>query len=135
MSSTPVSRRCLWRRFRLEAGIPVPRHDDVHRPGLGEHGLRTAAVTGIPAITAGRVILLVAEVIVQLALERALNDHLGQLAQQPALAGQLQPAGAGSLGQLAQQLLISRRELRAVLVLLVRHVCHWCLPVCQELHR
>jgi hypothetical protein len=27
--------------------------------------------------------------IVQLAPERAFNDHLGQLAQQPALAGQL----------------------------------------------
>jgi hypothetical protein len=77
----------------------------------------------------------VAQVIVQLALQRALDHHLGQLPQQPALAGQLQPAGAGPLGQLTQQLLIGSRQLRRVLVLTVRHVCHWCLLVCQELHR
>jgi hypothetical protein len=34
------------------------------------------------------------------------------------------PAGAGLLGQLAQQLRIGRRLLRAILALLVRHVCH-----------
>src|ERR1700680_4041961 len=58
----------------------------------------------------GRVILLVAEVIIQLTLQRALDHHLGQLPEQPALAGQLQPARAGALDQLAQQLLIGSRE-------------------------
>ena len=66
------------------------------------------AVAGIAAITPRRVILLVAEMIVELALEGALDHHLGQPAEQAALAGQLQPAGPGPLGQLAQQLLISR---------------------------
>ena len=121
--------------FRLEAGIPVPRHADLHRPGIGEHGLVPVPVAGIPAITARRVILLIAQVIVELALQRALDDHLGQHAQQPALAGELQPARAGPLGQLAQQLLIGRRQLAAVLALRIRHICHWCLPTCQELHR
>jgi hypothetical protein len=55
--------------------------------------------------------------------------------QQPALAGQLEPARPGPLGQLPQQLLIGSRQLNAVLVLTARHVCHWCLLVCQELHR
>ena len=59
----------------------------------------------------------VAQVIVELALQRALDDHLGQPAQQPPLAGELQPVGAGPLGQLPQQLLIGRRQLRLALAL------------------
>jgi integrase/recombinase XerC len=56
---------------------------------------------------------------------RALDDdHLGQLSQQPALAGQLQAAGPGALGELLQQLLVSRRQPRRVPVPAVRHVCH-----------
>ncbi len=84
---------------------------------------------------AGRVMLSAAEMIVHLAFQGALGHHLGQLSQQPALAGQLQPARAGPLGELAQQLLTGSRESRAVLVLLVRHICHGCLLVCHELHR
>src|SRR5690349_2191898 len=71
--------------------------------------------------------LAITKVIIQLAFQRTLDHHLGQLAQQPALAGQLQPARAGPLGKLPQQLLISGRELRPVLVLATRHVYHWCL--------
>jgi hypothetical protein len=37
---------------------------------------------------------------------RALDDHFRQLPEQAALAGQLQPARAGPLGKLEQQLLI-----------------------------
>jgi hypothetical protein len=92
--------------FRLEAGIPVPRHRNLDRPGAGEHGLLAVAVAGITAIPARRVILLIAEVVIQLALQGAFDHHLGQPAQQPALAGQLQPAGAGPLGKLAQDLLV-----------------------------
>jgi hypothetical protein len=121
--------------FRLEAGFPVPRHAELHRPGPGEHRLGAVPIAGIAAITAGRVMLPIAEVIIQLALQGALDHHLGQLPQQPALTGQLQPAGAGPLGQLPQQLLIGRRQLGTVRALAVRHVCHWCLPACQELHR
>jgi hypothetical protein len=110
---------------RLETGVPVPRHADFHRPGVSEHGLRAAAVTGIAAIPARRVVLRISQVIVQLAFQRALDHHLGQLAQQAALAGQLQPAVPRPLGKLAQQLLISRRQLRRLPV--DRHVSHWCL--------
>src|SRR5690242_11505257 len=59
----------------------------------------------------------------------ALDDHLGQLAQQPALTGQFQPARAGPLGKLPQDLLIGRRQLHRLPALLLagRHVSHWCL--------
>jgi hypothetical protein len=86
--------------LRLEAGIPVPRHADLHRARLGEHGLGAVAIAGIAAVAAGRIVLRVAEMVIQLALQRALDDHLGQPAQQATLAGQLQPARAGPLGQL-----------------------------------
>src|SRR5262249_5577284 len=72
-------------------------------------------------------VLAIAEVIIQLALEGAFDHHLGQFPQEAALAGELQPTGAGPLGKLAQQLLISRRQLRLLLVLALRHVSHWCL--------
>jgi hypothetical protein len=43
--------------FRLEAGIPVAWHADLHRTRIGEHTLRSAAVAGIAAVAARRVIL------------------------------------------------------------------------------
>jgi len=85
------------------------------------------AIAGIAAIAARRVILLIAQMIIQLALQGALDDHFRQLPQQAALAGELQPAGPGPLGKLTEQLLISRRQLSAGLALIVRHVNHWCL--------
>jgi hypothetical protein len=85
------------------------------------------AVAGIAAIAARRVVLAVAEVVVQLALQGAPGHHLGQFSEQAALASQLQPAGAGPLGKLPQHLLIGRGQLRRLLVLAGRHVCHWCL--------
>src|SRR5215831_12191625 len=65
--------------------------------------------------------------VIQLALEGALDDHFRQFPEQAALTGELQPAGPGSFGKLTQQLLSSRRQLRARLALVVRHVSHWCL--------
>jgi hypothetical protein len=121
--------------FRLETRVPVPRHRDFHRPRIGEHSLGPVTIAGIAAIAAGRVVLAIAEMIIHLAFQGALDHHLGQPAQQAALAGQLQPAGARPLGKLTQQLLIRRRQLHRLLLLAARHVCHWCLPTCQELHR
>ena len=63
--------------------------------------------------------------VIELAFQGAFDHHRGQLAQQPALASEVQPADAGPPGELAQQLLAGRRQLGAVLALLVRHVCHW----------
>jgi hypothetical protein len=44
----------------------------------------------------------------QLALQRRLDQPLGQLGQQPALTGQLQPAVAGLPDQPVEQLLVDR---------------------------
>ena len=59
-------------------------------------------ITGVAAIAARGVRLAIAEVVIHLAFQGALDHHLGQLAQQPALAGQLQPAGTGPPGQFPQ---------------------------------
>lgn len=40
------------------------------------------AIAGIPAIAAHRIVLLIAQVIIQLTLQCAFDHHLGQLAQQ-----------------------------------------------------
>jgi hypothetical protein len=45
----------------------------------------------LPPLRPAGVVLLIAEVIIELAFQGTLDHHLGQLAQQPALAGQLQP--------------------------------------------
>jgi hypothetical protein len=125
----------LGDNFRLETGIPAPRHRELHRPGLSQHSLAPVTVAGITAVAAGRVILLIAEMVIELALQGTLDHHLGQLAQQPPRTGQLQPAGAGPLSQLPQQLLISRRQLRPVLLPIPRNVTHLVSPSSQELHR
>ncbi|MFJ5035250.1 hypothetical protein ACIQB5_46175 [Streptomyces sp. NPDC088560] len=60
-----------------------------------------------------RVVLLVAEVVGDLALRGGLQHTLGQLLQQPALAGQLEPARTGPVDQLPDQLAVqqARRQL------------------------
>ena len=120
--------------FRLETGIPVPRHRDLHRPRIGKHRLGPPAITGIAAIAAFRLVLAIPEVIVQLAFQGTFDHHLGQLAQQPARAAKLQAARPGPLGKLAQDLLVSRGELGPGLVPVLCHVGHWCLLPSQELH-
>jgi hypothetical protein len=92
----------------LEAAIPVAGHLDLDRPDLGQHRLRAAPVTGVPAVTALGVVLAVAEVIGELALERGLHQPLPELCEQPAFAGQRQPALTGPPDQTVDQLLIDR---------------------------
>jgi hypothetical protein len=67
---------------------------------------------GIATIAARRVVLAIAQMVIQLVLD----DHFRQLPEQAAVAGQLQAAGARPLGELTQQLLIGRRQLRPGLV-------------------
>jgi hypothetical protein len=69
-------------------------------------------VAGIPTIPPDHVVASVAEVTGDLAFQGGLNQPLGQLREQPALAGQRQPAGAGPAGQLRDQLLIHRVQAR-----------------------
>ena len=65
----------------------------------GQHRLEPVVVAGVAAVPACRVMAVVTEVIGELALERGLQQPLGQLLQQPILAVQLQPVRAGSGGQ------------------------------------
>src|SRR5215831_7026477 len=119
MSSTPVSRRCL---------LAAIFGSKLESRSLGtESSTGPVTIAGIAAITAFRIVPGIAQVIVQLAFQGALDHHLGQPAQQPAFTGQLQPAGAGPLSELAQHLLIGRRQLRPGLVPILCHVSHWCL--------
>ncbi len=93
---------------RLEAAVAVARHVDLDRPDVGQHRFGPAPIVGVRAVAAGWVVLVIAEVIGQLTLQRGLQQPLGQLPQQPALPGQLQPAGAGSVRQLLDELLVQR---------------------------
>jgi hypothetical protein len=118
--------------YHLEDGIEcwvVNARDVKNVPGRP----KTDGLDSVCSARPGRP--LIAQMVVELAFQSALDHHLGQPAQQPALAGQLQPARAGPLGQLPQHPLISRRQLRLVLNLILRHVCHWCLSDCRELRR
>jgi hypothetical protein len=98
-------------RAQLKAGTFRPGFEPV---SYGFRPVRRAhdAIAEIHQFGAFRVVLAVAEVVIQLAFQGALDDYLGQPAEQPALAGQPQPARPGPLGKLGQQLLISRRQLR-----------------------
>ncbi|BCL25110.1 hypothetical protein GCM10017668_69530 [Streptomyces tuirus] len=92
--------------LRLERARSVTRHLDLDRPDVGQHGLGPAPVAGVAAAPAGRIVLLIAEVIGDLAFQRRLQDPLGQLLQQPALPGQLQSLRPGPFHQHRDQLLV-----------------------------
>jgi len=95
--------------------------------------LGSGAVAWVAAVAAARVVLGVAKMIIQLALERRVHDPFGQPGQQPALTGQLQPLRSGPIGELLDQLLIHRVELirhcqrRLRPLLLHHHFSHNCL--------
>ena len=63
-------------------------------------------VARVAAVAAGRVVLVVAEMLAHLGLQRGLEHRLGQPGQQPARADQLDPLGAGLLHQLLRELLL-----------------------------
>jgi hypothetical protein len=83
--------------LRLERTGHVPRDPDLDRPDIGEHCLGPGAVAGVPAALADRIMLVVADMVGDLALEGRLQDPLGQLLQQPALTGQPQPVTTGPI--------------------------------------
>src|ERR1700677_5061907 len=124
-SSSPVSRR--WRFLTC----------------FRQDGFAALAVAGIAAVAAGGVVLAVAQVIVELTVERRLHDSLGQLRQQPPLTGQLQSLRAGPPAQLPHQLVIGRlpqcrlqrRRIELDRLLIIHHIGHSGLLLPQELHR
>jgi hypothetical protein len=90
---------------RLESAGPVPGHLHAHFTGsLGQHRLGPGAVTDIPWAALGRrVVLVVAQVLGHLLLERGLQHGGGDRLQQPVGAGQVLTTGAGGLDQLAHR--------------------------------
>ena len=98
----------LGHDLRLERPVTVAGDLDLDRPDLGQHRLGPAPVAGVPAITARGVVAVVAEVVGELAFQGGLDQPLGQLGEQPALTGQLQPTLAGLAGQPSDQLLVHR---------------------------
>jgi hypothetical protein len=97
---------------RLEGTLPIAWHVDLDWADLGHHGLRAGAVTGVAAVLARRVVLVIAEMVGDLALQGGLQNRLGQLLQQPSLASQLQPLAPGLLDELVDELPLDRRTLR-----------------------
>jgi hypothetical protein len=97
--------------LRLERAVAVAWYRHFDRPDIGEHRLGPGTVAGVTAITARRVVLGVAQMPVHLTLGRSLDDDLRQLAQQPVLAGQLQPLRTDPIHQRTHQLLIEITQL------------------------
>jgi hypothetical protein len=75
----------LW----LEAAGPVARDRDLNLSVLGQERLRAAAVAAVAAAAAGRIALLIPQVLGQLGAERAFDQRLLQPLEKPALAGQV----------------------------------------------
>jgi hypothetical protein len=89
--------------LRFEGAFAVAGHDDLHRTDVGEYGLASFAVAGVAAVLADRIVLVIAELVGDLALQGGLQQPLGQLLQQPALTGQLQTLGLRPAHQLVDQ--------------------------------
>ncbi len=125
--------------LRFEGAVAVAGHGYLHRADVGQHG-GASAVAGVAAVLARRIVLVIAEVVGDLAFQGGLQEPLGQLLQQPALAGQLQALGLGPAHQLVDQLVVHglRRYNRCRLdSVLLGHVLtgHRCILHDRELHR
>jgi hypothetical protein len=130
----------LW----FEAAVAVAGPVDRYRADLGQHRLGSDAAAGVAAVLAGRVVLVIAEVVGDLSFQGRLHDQLGQPLQQAALAGQLQAIGPGLRYQLTDELLIQdvRLRLRRVRVghrvsidVGGRYIEHQVSLLPEELHR
>jgi hypothetical protein len=68
---------------RLEAALHVPGHLDLDRPDIGQHGLRPGAVAAVAAVLPRRIVLVVPEVIGDLALQGGLQHPLVNCCSSP----------------------------------------------------
>lgn len=83
------TRHSLGHELRLEGSSPIAGHGQVDLPILGQHRLARMAVAAVAAAAAGRVALLVAQVLCQLCTQRPFHQRLLQLLEQSGLAGQI----------------------------------------------
>lgn len=94
ISSTPDRRFCRFLTILgPEAAVPVAGHGYLDRADIGQRGLGPGAVPCVAAVLPGRVVLVIAEMVGDLAPESGLQEPLGQLLEQAALAGQLKTLG------------------------------------------
>ncbi|GAA2955114.1 hypothetical protein GCM10020227_22760 [Streptomyces flavovirens] len=141
ISSTPDRRLLpLLDDLRFEGALAVTGHGYLYRADIGQHGLATGSVAAVAAVLPRRVVLVIAEVVGDLALQGGLQEPLGQLLEQPTLAGQLQALGLSAADQLVDELvvhLLRRLRLSGLDGLSLGHVVagHRCIFLDQELHR
>ncbi|MFJ9523302.1 hypothetical protein ACIRPK_34315 [Kitasatospora sp. NPDC101801] len=107
LSSTPVKLR--WQFLTICGSKLLAGYLDLDQRDVGPHGLGADAVTAVVAARVGPVVPLVAGV----AFDLALQHSLGQLLRKPTPAGRLEPAHAGTVDHLPDQLLVQqvRRQL------------------------
>jgi hypothetical protein len=79
----------LGDELRLETAGTVTRNRDLDLAVLRQDRLAAAPVAAIARSAAGRIALLVAEMFAQLSAERALDQGLLQLLEQPVVPGQV----------------------------------------------
>jgi hypothetical protein len=75
--------------LRLELARAVSRHVDPGLAALAAHGLRSRAVAGVARVVTGSVVLLVAEVVSQFAVESTFNESFRQLLEKSILTEQV----------------------------------------------
>lgn len=68
--------------LRLERSRGVPQHPHLDRADVGEHGLAARSVAAVTAAAPDRVVLVVAEMVGDLALQSGFQHPLGELLQQ-----------------------------------------------------
>ena len=95
----------------VERGFTVTRHVDLHvAAGIGQHRLGPLPVPGVAPVAANRFVLVVAEMLAHLLIERGLDHRLRQRLQQPVRPGQRDPTVTSLPDQLAGRLqFLSRR--------------------------
>jgi len=65
-------------RLPRDVGVPVARYLQPNRSDIGKHRVRAVAVAGIATVAAGRVVLVIAQVVGQFAVQRGLQYPLRQ---------------------------------------------------------
>lgn len=104
-------------RDRFETPGAVPRHHHLDFADLGRDGLRIGAVAGVPRPSTLDRVTFVAEMVGHLDFQAPLQHVAHQVGQQPAVTGESDALGAGTVNQLGspvinggQRCAVSRRH-------------------------
>jgi hypothetical protein len=116
--------------LRLEGALHIAGHLDLDRPDVSQHGLRPGAIAAVPGVLPRRIVLVIAEVAGDLALQGGFQNPLGQLLQQPARTRQLHALTPSPVDQHLDQLLVRRGHTDRFRhgLGLARHLTHLASP-------